>query len=383
MRVLFASTRGAGHFLPLVPIAEACLRRGHDVLVAGPPQLVDAVANAGYDFWHFADPPRDELDEIWARVPTLPSREEQNAAVVGEVFGRLDTTAALPRLRDACQEWRPDVIVREPNEYGSALAAELFGIPHARVAIGLGAMEEVCLGIVAGTLDELRRDAGLAPDPRAGGLRRSPIFSAFPASIEDPAAPQPPDTHRFRDPAWDEPGAELPDWWDGSEAPLLYVTFGSVAGGFEMAKRLFAGAIEAVADLPLRVLITVGREVDPTELEAPSHIRIEQWVPQADVLARAAAAVCHGGAGSTLGALAAGLPLVVVPLFADQPLNASRVAAAGAGLSVEPAPPAIREAVTRVLEDAPYRDAAERIAAELRSQPPADDVAARLERLAA
>jgi UDP:flavonoid glycosyltransferase YjiC (YdhE family) len=59
------------------------------------------------------------------------------------------------------------------------------------------------------------------------------------------------------------------------------------------------------------------------------------------------------------------------------------VAAAGAGLSVEPAPPAIREAVTRVLEDAPYRDAAERIAAELRSQPPADDVAARLERLAA
>ena len=75
----------------------------------------------------------------------------------------------------------------------------------------------------------------------------------------------------------------------------------------------------------------MGREVDPTELEAPSHIRIEQWVPQADVLARAAAVVCHGGAGSTLGALAAGLPLVVVPLFADQPLNASRVAAAGRG----------------------------------------------------
>jgi UDP:flavonoid glycosyltransferase YjiC (YdhE family) len=83
--------------------------------------------------------------------------------------------------------------------------------------------------------------------------------------------------------------------------------------------------------------------------------------------------VCHGGSGSTLGALAAGVPLVVVPLFADQPLNARRVEAVGAGLVVRPPDPtAIRAAVRRVLQEEPFRAAAERLAAELRSQPPTD-----------
>jgi UDP:flavonoid glycosyltransferase YjiC (YdhE family) len=384
MRVLCASTRGAGHLYPLVPIAEACLRRGHEVMVAGPPQLASMVETAGYPFWEFADPPEDELDAVWSRVPTLPSWEEQNATVVGEIFGRLDTTAALPRLREACEEWRPDVIVRDPNEYGSALAGELQGIPHARVAIGLGAMEEIGLRMVADRLGEIRETVGLDPQTGVETLRRSPIFSAFPSSLEDPSEPEQPDTRRFRDPAWDEPGAELPDWWPTGDAPLVYVTFGSVAGGQDMAAALFGGAIQALADLPVRVLLTVGREVDPTTLEAPPNVRVEQWVPQADVLGHATAVVCHGGSGSTLGALAAGLPLVVVPLFADQPRNAERVAAVGAGISVQPpAPPAIGEAVLRVLEDEPYRTAAEAVAAELRSHPPADAAAEALERLAA
>jgi UDP:flavonoid glycosyltransferase YjiC (YdhE family) len=382
MRVLCASTRGAGHFYPLVPIAEACRRRGHEVLVAGPPPLASMVEGAGYPFWEFADPPEDELEEVWSRVPTLPSWEEQNATVVGEIFCRLDTPAALPRLREACEEWGPDVIVRDPNEYGSALAGELHGIPHARVAIGLGAMEETGLRMVAARLGEIRESVGLDPQTGIETLRRSPIFTAFPSSLEDPSEPDQPDTRRFRDPAWDDPAAERPDWWPGNDAPLVYVTFGSVAGGPEMAAALFGGVIQAVADLPVRVLLTVGREVDPVGLDAPPNVRIEQWVPQADVLARATAVVCHGGSGSTLGALAAGLPLVVVPLFADQPLNAARVAAVGAGLVVQPpAPPAIREAVLRALEDESYRMAAEAVAAELRSQPPADAVVEVLERL--
>jgi UDP:flavonoid glycosyltransferase YjiC (YdhE family) len=57
------------------------------------------------------------------------------------------------------------------------------------------------------------------------------------------------------------------------------------------------------------------------------------------------ATACHGGSGTTLGALAAGLPLVVVPLFADQPVNARRVAAVGAGLAVEPEPESAGESV--------------------------------------
>ena len=96
-------------------------------------------------------------------------------------------------------------------------------------------------------------------------------------------------------------------------------------------------ALRAVAELPVRVLLTVGNDLDLDALPSvPDNVRVERWVPQQDVLGHAAMAVVHGGSGSTLGAIAAGVPLVVVPLFADQPENARRVAEVGAGLSVEP-----------------------------------------------
>jgi UDP:flavonoid glycosyltransferase YjiC (YdhE family) len=386
MRTLFSSTRGAGHFNPLVPFARAFERAGHEVLFAGPPDLVGAVEGAGFEHWPLDPPPEDELGAVWGRVPEL-SPDEQNAVVVGQIFGRLNTTAALPRMRAACEEWRPDVVIREPNEYSGALAAEVHGIPHARVAIGLISSEELALGLGAGELDAIRRAEGLPPDPRADLLRDSPYLSVFPRSLDEGDQP---DTHRFRDPAWEESAAELPDWWPGREdEPLVYVTFGSVAGGFPQALPAYAVALQAVAELPVRVLLTVGRDLDLGALPgAPSNVRIERWVPQQDVLGHAAAAVVHGGSGSTLGAIAAGVPLVVVPLFADQPQNARRVAEVGAGLAVEPdrddVPATIeplRDALRAVLRDPSYGERARALAGELRAEPPVDEAVPLLERL--
>jgi len=373
IRVLFSSTRGAGHLNPLLPFADACRRAGDEALICGPPPAAAAVESSGHAFWELAAPPGDELDAVWSTVPSLPP-EEQNAVVIREIFGRLNTSAALPRLRQACEEWRPDVVVRETAEYGSALAAELHGIPHARVGIGLSSMEELGLRVAAAAVDDLRRAAELPADPAAETLRRSPYLTVFPASLEDPAVPEQPQTLRFHDPAWDDDHAsELPTRWNGSEAPLVYVTFGSVAGGMEMAAHVYGAAMLAVSDLPVRALFTVGHDIDFDSLPpAPGNVRVERWVPQADVFPHAAAIVCHGGAGSTLGALAAGLPLVVVPLFADQPYNASRVGAVGAGLAVAPEPSAIRGALHRVLQEESYREAARRLAAEMRAQPSVD-----------
>jgi len=53
------------------------------------------------------------------------SADEANVIVIRDIFGRLDATAGLPRLRQGCEEWRPDIVVRETAEYGSAIAAEL------------------------------------------------------------------------------------------------------------------------------------------------------------------------------------------------------------------------------------------------------------------
>ena len=179
-----------------------------------------------------------------------------------------------------------------------------------------------------------------------------------------------------------EPSNDLPGWWPGrEEQPLVYVTFGSVAGSFPQALPAYGLALSAVADLPVRVLLTVGRDLDLDALPAtPDNVRVEPWVPQQDVLGHAAAAVVHGGSGSTLGALAAGVPLVVVPLFADQPQNARRVAEVGAGLAVEPdrddipatiAP--LRAAIEEVLSEPSYGERAQALAAELRAEPPVDD----------
>jgi UDP:flavonoid glycosyltransferase YjiC (YdhE family) len=387
MRALFSSTRGAGHFNPLVPFARAFERAGHDLLFAGPSDLAGAVDAAGFRFWQFDPPPEVELGAVWARVPELPP-EEANEVVVGEVFGRLNTTAALPRLRAACEEWRPDVVVRDPNEYGSALAAELHGIPHARVAIGLASTEELGMGIAASAVDAIRQAESLPPDPDAERLRRAPYLSLFPPTLDDGAHP---DTQRFRDPAWDEPPGELPEWWPGREhEPLVYVTFGSVAGAFPQALPAYGLAMRAVAELPVRVLLTVGRELDLDALPAaPENVRVERWVPQQDVLGHAAAALVHGGSGSTLGALAAGVPLAVMPLFADQPQNARRVAEVGAGVAVEPnrddldaTVSPLREAIRTVLDDPSYGERARALAEESRALSAVDEALPLFERFA-
>jgi UDP:flavonoid glycosyltransferase YjiC (YdhE family) len=384
VRVLFASTRGAGHFNPLVPFIEACVRGGHEVLVAGPPPLAEAVARAGYRYWPGEVPPEDELGAVWGRVPTV-SHEEAERLVVGDIFARLNVAAMLPSLRAACEEWQPDLILRETAEYASSIVGEEQDIPHARVAVSLAAGEKQSLSIAGPVLDERR--SGIAQS-----IRASPYLSLFPASLEDAEAGQPAVTYRFRDPADRPSAAPLPDWWAENADPLVYVSFGSQVGGMPIAGRIFAAVLEAVAGLPARVLLTVGHETSADTLSrAPVNVHVERWVPQADVFGHASAVVCHGGSGTTLGALAAGLPLVVVPLFADQPDNARRVAAIGAGVAVEPGDEAPREpvrstidtgalraAIEAALEDPTYRRSAERVADEMRALPPTDAALAAL-----
>ena len=117
------------------------------------------------------------------------------------------------------------------------------------------------------------------------------------------------------------------------------MSFGSVTAGAHLPfyPALYRAAIEALAPLPARFLLTVGEERDHAELGAlPANVTVERWVPQDEVLPRAAAVVTHGGHGSTLGALAHGVPLVVLPLFSlDQWFNAAAVARAGAGVALD------------------------------------------------
>jgi UDP:flavonoid glycosyltransferase YjiC (YdhE family) len=155
---------------------------------------------------------------------------------------------------------------------------------------------------------------------------------------------------------------------------------------------LYRAVLDAVAGLPVRVLLTVGRVLDVAQLGVPpSNVRIERWVDQADVMADAVLVVCHGGAGTTLGALAAGAPLVVFPLFADQAANAACVAHAGAGVAVAARGAAaaqrsienddvvsLRTAILQVLGDPGYASAASKIRAAFTDLPLFEDTYAEL-----
>ena len=379
MRVLAAcSLGGSGHLDPLLPFLAAARRRGDETLIVGPPALRHLVRQAGHAFRAGGEPPEAEVAPIRERLAVAPARE---ASLLGnrDLFGRMATTAMLPGMRRACADWSPHFVLREPCEYASAVVAQQMGIPNAQVAISLAEAEVGSIAAAAPALEDHRQ--GLVQE-----LRGSPYLTRFPASLDPSSFPR---TVRFRAPGRGDRAA-LADWWGGSDAPLVYATFGTVLGHMSIAAGIYRMALAAVARPDVRVLLTVGHRFDRTGLESvPANVHVEPWVEQARVLAEADLVVCHGGSGTVFGALAAGVPLVVAPLFADQFVNGRRVADCGAGLVVEPEGgdddgtrrvlgdldvPRIAEAIDAVLGTASYRRNARRIALEMAAAPSVDEV---------
>lgn len=343
--MLFTTTGNAGHLLPLVPLARACLRAGHDVRIATQRSRGHDVQATGLPLHAFDDPPHEAWAPIMAAAAQLDV-EQTNARIVGELFARMDSRAALPGVLDIVEAWRPAVIVRETYEFAGGLAAELHGIPHVRVGLGLARTEEWAIDLARPALSDLRTELGLPNDPEAERIRTSPYLTPVPAALEDPAAPCPRQAVRFRGV---EPGvaAPLPHWWPDNDLPLVYVTFGSMAGDLGFFPRLYQAAIDALAPLPVRILVTTGHGGEPDELgDLPRNVHVERWVAQKHILSQAAAVVCHGGFGTTLGALAAGVPPVILPLFAtDQWQLGHRVAQIGAGIALPEHPEPGRRAI--------------------------------------
>jgi UDP:flavonoid glycosyltransferase YjiC (YdhE family) len=374
VRVLVtASIGGAGHLGPVLPFADAAARRGDDVLVVVPPSLEALAAASGHAVAVGAAPPPAET----ARIRDLIAGAGGPTAgtVDTEVFGRLATAAMLPAMADIAGRFAPDLVVREPCEYAAAIVAERAGIPYGTVGISVASIEASVNPLVAPILE--RHLAGVG-----ARLMTRPFLTRFPASL-DPSAFA--DTRRYAEvrPA----PAALPDWWPGRAGPLVYVTLGSVTGTMAIAGDAYRAVTAAVAGLPARVLLTVGPATDVAAVgPVPDHVHVEAWVPQADVVAHADLVVSHGGSGTTFGALASGVPVVVVPLFADQFTNGDRVEDAGAGVSVGPVGgrprsgftpddvARIAAAVRHVLATPGYRRAARAVAAEMARLPTVDAV---------
>src|SRR5450432_136139 len=382
MRVLFTTLRNTSHFLPLVPFVAACRRRGHEVAVAAPPDLAERVATTGAAFFPFGHPGDEGLRPIWMRFRGAPEEDEKRIAI-GDIFAGACAGAALPGLLETMETWRPQVVVRESQEYAAVVAASKVGIPLVRVAISARSAEAEVVRYAAPWVDDHGRRVGLAPDPSGDRILCETSLTLFPVSFEPPEV-KPSRSLRFRVVRQQAPA--LPDWWGDRPGPFVYVTLGTVVGSIEIMRSAYRVALDALVDLPIRALLTIGSELSIEALgDVPPNVHVERFVPQDDVLPHAAAVLCHGGSGTVIGALAAGVPMVVAPLFADQPFNAQRVEAIGAGLALPKRtadPEDLRSALLRVLEEESFRERAGRLAAEIAALPTVDEAAVEIERLA-
>jgi len=373
MRVLISSCKPVSHFRPLLPFAHGLRARGHEVRIAALPELSGEIARHRFDHV-IQDAPTDAARADFAERASSVPRERSGKFYMAQVFMGILPRAALPGLIEFCNDWRPDLVLRESTEFSGLIAAEKAGIRHIRLEIVNGESEESIATNYAREIDALRTLVSLSPDG-AACLRTEASFTAHPQLLDHTVRVNSRAPFRFRvetPPEIDEP-ASL-DWAPKDGRPLIYVTFGTVAADFSRAKHIYRVALEALADLPVQVLLTTGDDA-PSDLleEVPTNIVVRRFVPQADVLPHVRLLVCHGGSGTVLGGLAAGVPMVIAPLFADQPDNARCLASAGLAFSVPDAnASSLRAAISAALGDENLRRRAQAAAYEIAAMPTLD-----------
>ncbi len=172
--------------------------------------------------------------------------------------------------------------------------------------------------------------------------------------------------------AWDE------GWLAGDDRPLVVASLSTLAQGQAPVLRRVLAALDG---MPVRALVTTGPALDPGQFRAPANVRLEAFVPHGAVLPQAAALVTQCGMSTVGKALALGVPMVCIPLIGDQPDNAARVVARGAGIRLgrDASPERIRGTIRRVLDEPRYREGARRLAAVLATEDGAAAGAAEIE----
>jgi UDP:flavonoid glycosyltransferase YjiC (YdhE family) len=327
IKVLFASLGSAGHAYPLIPLAVAAREAGHEVHFAAGSEVQAALAGNGLRPFR----PADTFYEIYAE----------------------DLEPELARMR-------PDLVIHEWGVPGAAVAARRAGIPG--IWHGFGRLFPEGIGLELPTTN-----------PEAPGL---PHLDICPPSLQDKDFLATEDRIELRPVPYSWPGERCDI--RRAERPLIYLTLGTAFGTPE----LLTTAIEGLAMLKADVVVAAGKVPLDRLRDLPDNVTVRSWVPQAELLPQVDIVVQHGGSGTTLGALAVGVPQLMLPQGADQFGNADAVTAAGAGLCLRPGEASVsavaERAWTLLSQRDGYRDAARAIAAEIARMPSPDEVARRL-----
>lgn len=397
-RVLLVLWDGGGVVPPLLSVARDLRARGVEVVVLADPTVEPEAGAAGCAFLPWTTAPHRtsrgrEADVLpdWAFASPLafylesfrPYWIEAGPRWTADVLGAIDAV-------------RPGLVAHDLPLFWASLAAEARGLPRAVLVTHPnplplpgtappGADTLPLPAALAPTRDRLLRAAlewvydrwraplngvraGLGLPPLAHALdtvRTAEVTLVLGARAFEPPTPNPPANlvwtgPRLDDPAWCEPWA--PPWPADDARPLVLVALSST---FQGQVPLLNAAVEALADLDVRAVVTLGPTIQPEEVPPRGDVVVVRSAPHGPLLAGCAAVFTHAGHGTVMKALAAGVPLVCAPMGRDQDDNAARVARLGCGLRVPrtASPARIREALRRVIDEPDFRQAAGRMAA--------------------
>lgn len=383
MRILAYTSPARGHLYPLVPILAELRERGHEITLLTLPGALAAMRELGFDAQAVAPAIVElELDDWKAR--TTPGMGRRALATFAA-----RSRHEVPDLTRAIAEHDPQLLLIDVNCWGAAAVAEASGlawgmyspfllmIPSRELppfGIGLrprrgpvGAARDALLHRVSplayrhvlGPVNALRQALGLAPLGTFMELfARPPLLLSLTAEgFEYPRGDWPANVRLVGAPNWSPP-ADPPGWLEELGDPLVLVTCSTER---QRDQRLLHTALRALPGAGMSVLATSAAH-DPRQFGAPPPgSRVERFVAHEAVLERTACVVCHGGMGITQKALAAGVPVVVVPCGRDQPETARRVEYARAGVRLAPrrlSPGRLLRAVRAALE---LREGARRV----------------------
>jgi MGT family glycosyltransferase len=388
MRALFTTLPGYGNLYPLVPLATALRLAGHEVAFAcarSYTQAVEAVGfdcvPAGYD-WTLA-----ERDRVFAEIRRQRGRDAEAFAPLNDVFADFLTPRIVPDLLRIARSWSPDIVVRDPLEFGGSVAAEVLGLPHAACgplfALWDGAWHDRPGEVAPPSFDEVRESYGLPADSSLAMLHRHLYLALMPPAFLGPELRVPATAHFIRPVSYHGCDAAPPAWLGRlPDRPTVHASLGTV---FHRTPGIFAAILEALRDEPINLVLAVGRDQEPEQFgPQPPNVYIERYIPHSQILPRCDLAIVHGGFGSVMACMSEGLPMLVIPVAGDQPANAARCAALGVARVVPPESrnaERIRAEVRAMLSDPGYRQRSGRTRGEITRLPGVERAVELVERL--
>ena len=408
---LMTTWDGAGTTPPLMSVARALVQRGHGVRVLADPVLREEVEATGAEHvsWTHA-PHRTErrpaahlvrdwevgpakgLARLIDRLAVGPAADF--AADVREELARRPAAAVLTEvllfgpLVAAEAEGVPCVVLNPTVNLVPAPGVPPFGMGFAPAAGALGRLRDRAFGALGArnwnralpALNAARAEHGLPPLEHVLDQGRSAArVLVMTSAAFDFMGPLPPVVKhvgpRLDDVSWAGEWTAPP-----GDDPLVLVALSS---DYQAQGDLLQRCVDALGTLPVRGVVTTGLGVEPDSVKAPANVQVVRAAPHAEVLRHASLVVTHCGHGTTLKTLAAGLPLVCLPMGRDQLDVAARVVHAGAGLRLKQSarPAAIARAVTKILGDPGYAAQAGRIAAAIAAERETDLAVAEIEAL--